>query len=128
MPDSGHVELQPRILARQEELELAVFLRVRRQLIGSNRDRAPLEPLADIPGRLPAGPPRREMIELSTKLAEPLSANPFEPALLRAVTVDAGEVELPDLARGQPLTSLIRCFRRRAPDVDSDRRVGGEIT
>src|SRR5262245_40607125 len=118
MADAGHVELQPGILCGKVKFKVAVFLRIGRQLIGPDRNRAPLKALADIPGRLPAGPPRRKMLELPAKFAEPLPANPFERALFRGVAVDAGEVELPDFARRQRLSALIGVLRRRAPDVD----------
>src|SRR5262249_6799169 len=123
MADSGHAELQPGILCCQVELEVAVFLRVRRQLIGADRHRAPLEALADVPERLPAGPPGREMIELPAQFPEPLAANPFGGALLRRVTVGAGEVELPNLALGQGLAALVGGFCRWARDIGVDWRI-----
>src|SRR5262245_4717170 len=67
------------------------------------------------------------MLELPAKFAEPLPANPFERALFRGVAVDAGEVELPALARRQRRSALIGVLRLRAPDVDGYRRVVGEI-
>ena len=41
------------------------------------------------------------MIERAVHLREPLAADPFARAAFRRVAVDAGEVELPDLAGGE---------------------------
>src|SRR5882672_2069842 len=106
MPDTWHAELLSGVAGREIELEVAIFLGIRRQVIGPDRDLAPLEALADVPDRLLAGPPRWEVAQLSIQLAEPLSANPFVGPLLRGVTVGAGEVELSKLARAQRFAAL----------------------
>ncbi len=92
--------LRPGVHRRQIELQIAVFLGVRRQLVGADVDLAPLEALADVPDRLQAGAPGREMIVLALLLAEPLAADPLQAAACGAVAIDAGEVELAELALG----------------------------
>jgi hypothetical protein len=127
VPDSGYAKFQPGILGRQIELEVAVFLRVWRKLVGADRYRAPLESLADIPNRLLAGPPCREMIELPPQRAKPLPANPLEAALVRRVAIDASEVELSDLAQRERLPALVRRLARSTRHIDIDRRAVSEV-
>src|ERR1041385_4522106 len=101
--DPRHVELEAVALRREIKLEVAVFLGVGRQVVRPHRDLAPLEALADVPDRLLAGAPGGEMIERAAQLREPLAADPFACPALRRVAIDAGEVELPDLAMRQRL-------------------------
>src|SRR6478752_5065841 len=80
MPDSRHVELEPGVDRGEVKLEIAVWLGVRRQLVGPYRDVAPFEALANVPDRLLARTPGWEVIELPALLAQPLAADPFKPA------------------------------------------------
>src|SRR5580704_3575395 len=98
MPDTRHVELETVALRGEIKLEVAVFLGVGRQLVRPHRDLAPLEALAHVPGRLQAGAPSGIVVERAVHLPEPLAADPFTGAALGRVAIDAGEVELADLA------------------------------
>src|SRR5262245_60156518 len=126
MPDSGHVELEAVALRREIKLELAVFLGVGRQLVRPNRDLAPLETLAHVPDCLLAGAPGGEMVERAAQLREPLAADPFTRAALGRVAIDAGEVELPDLAMRERFAARVGGLGGRAFGVDRDRRAVGE--
>src|ERR1051326_7546096 len=108
MPDPRHVELEAVALGREIKLEIAVFLGVRRQLIRPHRDLAPLEALADVPDRLLAGAPSGEMIDPAAQRSEKLPADPFARASFRCVAIDAGGVELPDLAMRQRFPARVR--------------------
>src|SRR4029079_2262103 len=96
MPDARHAQLQTFVLRRQIQFEIAVFLCVRRKLIGANIDLAPLEALTDIPDLQQAGAPGREMVVLAFRLAEPLATYPVVRDF--AVAIGARHVELGDLA------------------------------
>src|ERR1043166_107392 len=126
MPDPRHVELEAVALGREIKLEVAVFLGVGRQLIRPHRDLAPLEALADVPDRLLAGAPSGEMIDPAAQLREPLPADPFARAALGRVAIDAGEVELPDLAMRKRFAARVSRLGRRALRVDRDGRTIGE--
>src|SRR5262249_34752028 len=93
MPDPRHVELQSVVERREIKLEVAVSLRVGRQLVRPDRDVAPLEAATDVPDLVEAGAPGGEMVELALRLAQPLAADPLEAAALRVVAVAAREVE-----------------------------------
>ena len=118
MPDARHAQLQAFVLRGEIELKVAIFLGVRRQLVGADIDLAPLEALADVPDRQQAGAPGREMVALALGLAEPLAADPF--VSRNAVAVRAGEVELSELARAQLFAALYRRFGRLARRIDLD--------
>src|ERR1700746_401115 len=107
MPDSRHVELEAVALRREVQLEVAVFLRIGRQFVRPHRDLAPLEAFAHVPGRLQAGAPGGVMIERAAHGPEPLAADPFARAAAGPVAVDAGEVELPDLALSERVAPLV---------------------
>src|SRR5262245_56638642 len=77
VPDARHAQPRAGSLRGEIELEVTIFLGVRRKVIGPDRDLTPLEALADIPVRLLAGAPGREMVELPAQFAKPLAANPF---------------------------------------------------
>src|ERR1043166_8557235 len=115
MPDPRHVELEAVALGREIKLEVAIFLGVGRQLVRPHRDLAPLEALADIPHRLRAGAPGGEMIAPAAQLREPLSADPFARAAFRRVAIDAGEVELTDLAMRECFAARVGRLGGRAP-------------
>src|SRR5215469_15116806 len=100
MPDSRHVELEAVALRGEIKLEVAVFLGVGRQLVRPDRDLTPLEAFPYVPDRLQTRAPGREMVERAAHLREPLAADPFAGAAVGRMTIDAGEVELPDLAAG----------------------------
>src|SRR5262249_57477763 len=98
MPDPGHIEFKAGIDRREVELEVAMFLRIRRQLVRPDRDIAPLEALADIPDRLLTRAPGREVIELAALLAEPLATDPLEPTALGVMTIHPRKLHLSALA------------------------------
>src|SRR5262249_38331246 len=103
MPDARAAHLLALVLSHDIELEIAIFLGDGRQFIGADVDLAPLEALADVPDRLQAGPPGREVIGLPFCLAKPLAA---DPVIGRdAVAVCAGKVELAELALGEVLAA-----------------------
>src|SRR5262245_26043394 len=77
MPDAGHAEFLTLVLRGEIELEIAIFLGVGRQIIGANVDLAPLETLPNIPNCQKARAPRREMIVLAFRLAQPLAPDPM---------------------------------------------------
>src|ERR1700754_440864 len=124
MPDPRYAQLLSVVLRCQINLQVAVFLGVRRQFVGTDVHLAPLEALADIPDRLQAGAPGREVIVLSLRLAEPLAADPVIGCL--PVTIGAGEVELAELAAREFLAARDRRLRLRARRVHRDRRPIGE--
>src|SRR4249919_2472445 len=124
MPDARHAQLQTFVLRRQIEFEIAIFLRVRRQIVGANIDLAPLEALTDIPDLQQARAPGREMVVLALRLAEPLATNPVVRDF--AVAVGAGHVELADLALRQLLAALDRSLCLGAAGIDLDRRAVGK--
>src|SRR6202011_3887184 len=126
MPDPRHVELEAVALRGEIKLEVAVFLGVGRQLVRPDRDLAPLEALADVPDRLLAGAPGGEMIERAAQLREPLAADPFARPALGRVAIDAGEVELPDLALRERFAARVGGLRGRALRVDREGRAVGE--
>src|SRR5689334_12088326 len=99
MPDARHAQLQTLVLRSQIKLQIAIFLGVRRQLVGANIDLTPLETLANVPDLQQAGAPGREMVVLALRLAEPLSANPVVRHF--AVAVRARHVQLADLTLRQ---------------------------
>ena len=77
MANAGNAEFLPRVLTREIEFEVAIFGGIWWKIVGPDRHLAPLEALANIPYRLLAGPPGREVIELSAQFAQPLAANPL---------------------------------------------------
>src|SRR5450631_2973016 len=101
MPYARHAQLQALVQRGEINLQVAIFLGVRRQFVSANIDLAPLEALADVPDRQQAGAPGREMVVLAFRLAQPLAADPAIGG--NAVTVGAGKVELAELALGQRL-------------------------
>src|ERR1043166_8869016 len=107
MPDPRHVELEAVALGGEIKLEVAVFLGVGRQLVRPHSDLTPLEALADVPDRLLARAPGGEMVDPAAQLREPLPANPFARAAFRRMAIDAGEVELPDLAVRQRFAARV---------------------
>src|SRR5690348_3519148 len=121
MPYPRHVELEPVVERRQIELEIAIFLGVGRQLVRPDRDVAPLEATADVPGLVEAGAPGGEMVELALRLSQPLAADPLETAALRVVAIAAREVERADLQIHQRAAALGRFAGSRARDVDLHR-------
>src|SRR5262245_47895966 len=126
MPYPRHVELQAVVERREVELEVAVLLGVGRQLVRPDRHVAPLEAAADVPDLVEAGAPGGEMVELALRLAQPLAADPFEPAALRVVAVAAREVERADLDLHERAAALGRLAGAGARHVDLHRRAVGE--
>src|SRR5262249_41295289 len=126
MPDPRHVELQAVALRGQEQLEVAVFLGIGRQLVRPDGHLTPLKALADVPDRLLAGAPGGEMVELAALLGKPLAADPLERAALRQMTIDAGEVELAESARRQRVAAIVGRLGRGARRVDLDLAALGE--
>src|SRR5450631_404440 len=125
VPNPRHAQLQPLIQRGEINLQVAIFLGVRRQLIGADINLAPLEALADIPDRQQAGAPSREMVVLAFRLAQPLAA---DPAIGRnAVTIGAGKVELAELTLAQRLAARDRGLGLFAGGVDRNRHAVGEV-
>src|SRR5262249_29760406 len=118
MPDPGHIEFKAGIDRREVELEVAVFLRIRRQLVRPDRDIAPLEALADIPDCLLPRGRGGEVTELAALPAEPLATDPLEPTSLGIMTIQARKVELSNLDIGQRPSTLISFPCARAGHVD----------
>src|SRR6185312_2721894 len=104
VPDARYAELLPLVLNREIELEVAIFLGVRRQFVGPNIHLAPLKSLADVPDCEKARAPGREVVVLAFRLAQPLTANPAIGNF--PVAIRARHVELTHLARAQLLTPL----------------------
>src|SRR5262249_24040510 len=107
MSDSRHIELEAVALRGEIKLEVAVFLGVGRQFVRPDRDLAPLEAFAHVPDSRQVGATGGEMIERATHLREPLAADPFAGAAVGRMAIDAGEVELPDLAAGERFAALV---------------------
>src|SRR5690349_17061265 len=118
MPDARHAQLLPGVDRREIELEVTVFLGVGRQLVGPDGDVAPGEAPADVPDLVEAGAPGREMIELALLLAEPLAADPLEPAACRVVAVAAGKVECAEFCVRERAPALVGGLGIRARQVD----------
>src|SRR5262245_28783421 len=119
MPDAGHAERLTLVLRGEIELEITVFLGVRRQLVGADIDLAPLEALSNVPNCQKVRAPGRKMVVLAFRLAQPLSPDPMVGRFPMAI--GAGHVELAHLARAQLLAALDRGLGFGACRIDLDR-------
>src|SRR5262245_21973617 len=104
-----------------------MFLGVRRQLVGPDCYVAPLKAFANVPNRLLAGAPGREVIELTALLAQPLAADPLETATVRIMAIETGEVELSDLDGRERTPALISFLGAGACDIDMHLLAVGQI-